>query len=101
MKNIIITAGPTNERLDAVMKITNMSTGALGAIIADEFLSDKNSEIDTLYYISTKNRKNPFWGRGIVSYFLYIKTSWGKIYDINITNNCENFVTLLGKILSF
>ena len=59
MKNIIITAGPTNERLDAVMKITNMSTGALGAIIADEFLSDKNSEIDTLYYISTKLARKP------------------------------------------
>ncbi|MBQ7104716.1 MAG: hypothetical protein IJN90_02550 [Bacilli bacterium] len=58
-KNIIITAGPTNERLDAVMKITNMSTGALGAIIADEFLSDKNSEIDTLYYISPKLARKP------------------------------------------
>jgi len=29
-KNIIVTSGPTNERIDAVMKITNMSTGALG-----------------------------------------------------------------------
>ena len=38
MKNIIIDAGPTNERIDAVMKITNMSTGALGSIIADVIL---------------------------------------------------------------
>ena len=54
-----------------------------------------------IYYIVSKNRKNPFWGRGIFSYFLYIKTSWGKIYGINITKNCENFVTLLGKIYLF
>ena len=29
-KNILITAGPTNEYIDEVMKITNMSTGRLG-----------------------------------------------------------------------
>ena len=29
-QNIIITAGPTNERIDSVMKITNISSGALG-----------------------------------------------------------------------
>lgn len=58
-KNIIITSGPTNERLDAVMKITNMSTGALGAIIADEILEEKSDEIDTLYYISPKLAYKP------------------------------------------
>ena len=36
-KNIIITSGPTNEQIDAVMKITNMSTGALGSVIAETF----------------------------------------------------------------
>ena len=40
-KTIIITAGPTNERIDDVMKITNMSTGALGCNIAETFLEDK------------------------------------------------------------
>lgn len=58
-KNIIITSGPTNERLDAVMKITNMSTGALGAIVADEFLKEQESEIDTLYYLSPKLARKP------------------------------------------
>lgn len=58
-KNIIITAGPTNERIDAVMKITNMSTGALGAVVADTFLEDKNDEIDNIYYISTKMSYKP------------------------------------------
>lgn len=58
-KNIIITSGPTNERIDAVMKITNMSTGALGAILADTFLEEKNEEIGKLYYISTKLSYKP------------------------------------------
>lgn len=58
-KNIVITAGPTNERIDAVMKITNMSTGALGAVIADTFLEDKNDEIGTIFYISTKLSYKP------------------------------------------
>lgn len=58
-KNIIITAGPTNERLDAVMKITNMSTGALGSIIADEFIKDKSNSIEKLYYISPKLSRKP------------------------------------------
>lgn len=58
-KNIIITSGPTNERIDAVMKITNMSTGALGNIVAETFLDDKIDEIETIYYISTKMSYKP------------------------------------------
>lgn len=58
-KNIIITAGPTNERIDAVMKITNMSTGALGNVVAETFLEDKLEEIDKIYYISTKLSYRP------------------------------------------
>ena len=58
-KNIIITAGPTNEKIDAVMKITNMSTGALGNIIAETFLKDKGDEIGVIYYISPKMAYKP------------------------------------------
>lgn len=58
-KNIIITSGPTNERIDAVMKITNMSTGALGNVVAETFLEDKTEEIETIYYISTKMSYKP------------------------------------------
>lgn len=58
-KKIIITSGPTNERIDAVMKITNMSTGALGSVLADTFLEDKYEEIDTIFYISTKLSYKP------------------------------------------
>jgi len=35
--NIIITSGGTSERIDAVRRITNNSTGRLGAAIADKF----------------------------------------------------------------
>ena len=59
MKNIIITSGPTNEKIDAVMKITNMSTGALGAAVADTFLEERNEEIERIYYISTKMSYKP------------------------------------------
>lgn len=38
MKNIIITGGPTNEYIDEVMKITNMSTGSLSTALAGFFL---------------------------------------------------------------
>ena len=58
-KNIIITAGPTNEKIDAVMKITNMSTGALGAVIADTFLENKGDEIGEIFYISPKMSHKP------------------------------------------
>src|SRR5665647_2471720 len=37
-KNILITGGPTNEYIDEVMKITNMSTGSLSLKLAEHFL---------------------------------------------------------------
>ena len=39
MKKIIITGGPTNERIDEVMKITNMSTGGTSVALAETFAS--------------------------------------------------------------
>lgn len=59
MKNIIITAGPTNEKIDSVMKITNMSTGSLGSAIADTFIQDKDDEIENIYFLSTKMTFKP------------------------------------------
>lgn len=63
--NVIVTAGPTNERIDAVMKITNMSTGALGARVAETMLNADGEhwhtaeQIGKLYYISPKLAKKP------------------------------------------
>ena len=39
-KNILITAGPTNEYIDEVMKITNMSTGRLGIELTKKYLNE-------------------------------------------------------------
>jgi len=41
-KRILITAGPTNEYIDEVMKITNMSTGRLGIELTKNFLEEGN-----------------------------------------------------------
>lgn len=38
LKNIIITGGPTNEYIDEVMKITNMSTGSLSLSLTHQFV---------------------------------------------------------------
>lgn len=43
-KRILITAGSTNEYIDEVMKITNMSTGRLGLELTRRFL-DNESEV--------------------------------------------------------
>lgn len=43
MKNILITCGPTNEYIDEVMKITNMSTGRLGVELTRELTSRGHS----------------------------------------------------------
>ena len=40
MKRVLITAGPTNEYIDEVMKITNMSTGRLGIELTKNFLKN-------------------------------------------------------------
>ena len=58
-KRIIITAGPTRERIDSVMKITNMSTGRLSAMIADTVLRAHPDEIEAVYYVSTKMTLKP------------------------------------------
>ena len=39
-KKILITAGPTNEYIDEVMKITNMSTGRLGIELTKSYLNE-------------------------------------------------------------
>lgn len=42
-KQILITAGPTNEYIDEVMKITNMSTGRLGIELTKRFLESNEN----------------------------------------------------------
>ena len=40
MKKVLITGGPTNEYIDEVMKITNMSSGKIATELATHFLGD-------------------------------------------------------------
>lgn len=62
---IIITSGPTNERIDSVMKITNMSTGTLGKVTAETMLNangqywEAAEQVEKIYYISTKMARKP------------------------------------------
>lgn len=53
MKNILITGGPTNEYIDEVMKITNMSSGKIAIELADKFVNDGNN----VTLLLTKNIK--------------------------------------------
>ena len=55
-KKVIITAGPTNERIDSVRKITNMATGSFGKVMAEELW---RPGIDTIYYLSPKLAAKP------------------------------------------
>ena len=86
MKNIIIDAGPTNERIDAVMKITNMSTGALGSIVADVILENFSDEVENLFYISTK-----------LSYKPRIKSGKVKFLQVESTDDLINTLENLFK----
>lgn len=50
MKNIVITAGGTSEPIDKVRKITNMSKGTLGKVIAS--YAEKNPIVGKIYFLS-------------------------------------------------
>lgn len=50
MKNIVITAGGTSEPIDKVRKITNMSKGTLGKVIAS--YAEKNPNVGKIYFLS-------------------------------------------------
>jgi len=53
MKKIIITSGGTREYIDDVRVLTNISTGKLGAIIAETFYEDTSEEVE-IYYVHSK-----------------------------------------------
>jgi len=60
MKKILITSGGTREYIDDVRVLTNISSGALGAKIAEEFiaLNAKNKQCE-IYYLHTKGSVMP------------------------------------------
>lgn len=97
-KKIIITAGPTNERIDSVMQITNMSTGSLGATVADRILKDDSlaDEVEKIYYISPKLARKPaecFFGPKLE--LIEIRTAedlQGKLEELLMTEHIDAVV---------
>lgn len=87
-KVVVITAGPTNERIDAVMKITNMATGALGCTIAETLLDpDHRTHISKIIYLTTAMSRKP-----------RIPTDLADRLDIRIGESAEEMIATLKAI---
>ena len=59
MRNIIITAGGTSEKIDEVRVISNFSSGRLGLAIAQTFLDSETADIEKIYYLCDRNINAP------------------------------------------
>lgn len=66
MSRVLITGGPTNEYIDEVMKITNMSTGSLSVTLGEYFMTNgdficlilnNNVNVDKLYALNDLQEK--------------------------------------------
>jgi len=85
MKKVLITAGGTHENIDEVRVLTNISTGRLGAKIAEEFyFSDKDFEI---HYVAPKSAVIPNPVRNGMfrikeNYYHHEVTDVQSVYDI-------------------
>ena len=102
--NIVITAGGTEEPIDSVRKITNMSTGKLGAIIAEEFLNEWDKENwqdlsndNMIYYICNKKSVIPQYPAHMKNHITIIETTdtdsvQNAIQDIPLKENISMFI---------
>jgi len=59
VRNIIITAGGTSEKIDDVRVISNFSSGRLGLAIANTFLESKEISVGKIYYLCDRNTNAP------------------------------------------
>ena len=59
VRNILITAGGTSEKIDEVRVISNFSSGRLGLAIAKAFLESESAEVGKIYYLCDKNTNVP------------------------------------------
>ena len=59
VRNIIITAGGTSEKIDDVRVISNFSSGRLGLEIAKSFLESNDINIGKIYYLCDRNTNTP------------------------------------------
>ncbi len=55
VRNIIITAGGTSEKIDEVRVISNFSSGRLGLAVAKCFLESETAGIGKIYYLCDRN----------------------------------------------
>ncbi|MEL7657401.1 MAG: phosphopantothenoylcysteine decarboxylase [Bacillota bacterium] len=55
VRNILITAGGTSEKIDEVRVISNFSSGRLGLAIAKAFLESESAEAGKIFYLCDKN----------------------------------------------
>ena len=66
MKQLLITAGGTAEKIDQVRSITNHSTGQLGSLIAEAFLAH-GYQVD---YLTTPTALRPVNQDGLALHFM-------------------------------
>lgn len=59
VRNIIITAGGTSEKIDEVRVISNFSSGRLGLAVAAAFLESKGAGVGKIYYLCDRNTNAP------------------------------------------
>lgn len=88
--NILITSGGTQENIDEVRTITNMSTGALGTTIANTLLDFLN--VNKLFFLSNKKMILPFSNHKLeIIYVSNTDSVLNNMKDI-IENNKIDFV---------
>ncbi len=59
VRNIIITAGGTSEKIDEVRVISNFSSGRLGLAVAKAFLDNESAGVEKIYYLCDRNTNVP------------------------------------------
>ena len=90
MKNILITSGGTKEYIDGVRVLTNISSGKLGALIADTIVMKHPSEKDGIksfhvhfvYVKGTERPKHEISFKGLQNMTVYEVTDVQSVYDI-------------------
>lgn len=93
LKNIVITAGGTSERIDNVRTLTNMSTGKLGATICNCILERIPDQVAKIYYICSEKSIRPIENEKIE--FIFVRGAndlKDKVESLLLTERIDFFV---------
>lgn len=91
MQKVLITSGGTKEYIDDVRVLTNISSGKLGAVIAETFLShnkfQRHTEPDIKYevhFVMVKGSQLPFFIHGFMhtDFKIHEVTDVQSVYDV-------------------